>query len=88
MKTADKLHTFRRQCERQAGKPLSQVEVPLLWVLHDVCEVLNIPQEQRLKVLGRRGMKCLRDYHRSPADTGQPSASIPHPNSRRRRPAR
>jgi hypothetical protein len=67
MTTAEKLQAFRLQCERAAGIPINQVEVPLLHVLHDICQVLNIPQSQRLQVLGRNGVRYIRAFQQSAA---------------------
>ena len=61
MKTADMLRKFRKQCEREAGTSVDEIEVPLSHVLDDVCRVLNMPRQQRRRVLGRKGCVKLED---------------------------
>ena len=59
MKTASQLRKFRQTCERSAGLPANQIELPLLGVLADVCSALKLSPRQSQKVLGRKGVTRL-----------------------------
>jgi hypothetical protein len=47
----EKLTDLRRTIEEEAGASLDQVEVPIYWVLLDVCSWLGLSEEERLSVL-------------------------------------
>jgi len=59
MKTAEKLRKFRQTCERETGTQAQHIELPLLHVLNDVCQVLKLPQRDRRRVLGQKGVTTL-----------------------------
>lgn len=59
MKTAAKLRDFRRQCEKDAGVLADAIEVPLLLVLADLCQVLGFSRAESEQVLGREGVANL-----------------------------
>ena len=61
MKTASKLTQFRKQCEREAGKPANRIRIPLADALSDVCRALGITGQQRRRVLGRKSTVLLED---------------------------
>jgi len=54
-----KLRQLRRRCERETGVSASKVELPLLYVLADVCSALNLSEFDKRRVLGRKGTKEL-----------------------------
>jgi hypothetical protein len=54
MSLADKLRKFRQQCERSAGTPASDIEVPLSHVLDDVSRAFNLSTKSRRKIVGRK----------------------------------
>ena len=55
------LQQFRQQCERQTGLPASEVELPLLYMLADVCDALGMSPADKRRVLGQKGVKHLRE---------------------------
>lgn len=59
MKTANRLRQFRERCERDAGIHASEIEVPLLSVLSDVCKALQLSPQDKRRVLGQRGKRTL-----------------------------
>lgn len=59
MKTANRLRQFRERCERDAGTHASQIEIPLLSVLADVCKALQMSPQEKRRVLGRKGKQTL-----------------------------
>ena len=59
MSTAKRLRQFRERCERDAGTHASQIEVPLLSALADVCKALQLSPQDKRRVLGRRGKRTL-----------------------------
>ena len=61
MKTASQLRKFRQACERSAGVPASQISIPLLAVLTDICVVLKLSAKDRQHILGRRGIITLKN---------------------------
>jgi hypothetical protein len=61
MKTADKLHKFRQQCEREAATSATEIKVPLSHFLDDVCRLLRLPTRERRRVLGRKSYVKLED---------------------------
>jgi hypothetical protein len=61
MKSTDKLHQFRRQCEQDTGQSASEIEVPLASVLDDICRLFGLPTKDRRKVLGRSSYTRLED---------------------------
>ena len=62
MSRAKRLQSFRRQCERVTSKPASDIEVPLLHVLADICDALKLSKRSRRRVLGSKGWQHLEDY--------------------------
>lgn len=59
MKTADKLTKFRKECEKQAGSPATEIDTPLAHVLDDLCRVLGLKARDRKRVLGRKSITRL-----------------------------
>ena len=59
MSTAKRLRQFRERCERDTGTHASEIEVPLLSVLSDVCKALQLSPQDKRRVLGRRGKRTL-----------------------------
>ena len=59
MSTAKRLRQFRERCERDAGIHASQIEVPLLSALADVCKALQLSPQDKQRVLGRCGKRTL-----------------------------
>jgi hypothetical protein len=47
----EKLTSLRRTIEEETGMPLDQVEVPVYWILIDVCNWLGLSEEERAAVL-------------------------------------
>ena len=54
------LQQFRQQCERQTRLPVSEVELPLLYMLADVCQALQLSPADTRRVIGRQGVRDLR----------------------------
>jgi hypothetical protein len=51
----EKLTDLRRTIEAETGMPLDRVEVPIYWVLIDVCNWLGLSDEERAAVLPEPG---------------------------------
>ena len=64
MKTANKLRKFRKDCEREAGTPATNIVAPVAHVLEDVCRTLGIKGRNKKRVLGRNSIVRLEDTRR------------------------
>ncbi len=54
-KIVERLASFRREWEKAAsGKKLTEVSAPIGFVLEDVCEMLELGPDDRMRVLGAR----------------------------------
>jgi len=61
MKPATKLTRFRKQCERETGRPATRILMPLALVLNDLSRMFRLNRGQRRHVLGRRSTVLLED---------------------------
>jgi hypothetical protein len=52
----EKLTDLRRTIEKETGVSLDQVEVPIYWVLIDVCNWLGLSEEEQATVLPEQGV--------------------------------
>jgi hypothetical protein len=59
MSQSDQLRQYRESCEKEAHAPAAQIEVTLLTVLADICELLGYSAAQRDDVLGPHGERML-----------------------------
>lgn len=72
MKTAIQLRKFRQTCERSAGIPASEIYVPLLAVLTDICTLLKLSPKDRQYILGRKGVIALKHTRKTRVQLAKP----------------
>ena len=55
----DQLKQFRLQIEKQMGEPISEIDPPALLLFNDLCEFLNLTEEEKCQVLGEAALKAV-----------------------------
>ncbi len=62
MSVARQLTHFRRQIEKETGRPAAEIELPLHLVLDDLCTLFDVDVSLRRTILGRRGVAAIHQY--------------------------
>lgn len=76
MSVARQLTHFRRQIEKETGRPAAEIELPLHLVLDDLCTLFDLDVSLRRTILGRRGLAALSKYR---------AQRVPNPCKRKER---
>lgn len=57
----DQLKQFRLQIEKQMGEPFSEIDPPALLLLNDLCEFLDLSEDEKCQVLGEAALKAVHE---------------------------